>query len=80
MISAKSLAPDFGFAFSRVVCNLTEIIEEILAAIKKSQLQSAGFYSLKTQAGPGKREKGVRQCLSDKTEQTKGFQTGKGDL
>lgn len=69
VISAKSLAAGFGFSFSRVVCNLAEIIEEILAEIRKSQLQSAGFDSLKIWAGPGKGEKGVKQCLSDKIEQ-----------
>lgn len=60
VISTKSLAADFGFPFSRVVCNLAEIIEEILAEIQESKLQSAGFDSLKTWAGTGKGKKGVR--------------------
>lgn len=48
VISTKSLAADCGFPFSQVVCNLAEIIEEVLAEIQESKLQSAGFDSLKT--------------------------------
>lgn len=45
------------FPFSRVVGNLAEIIEEILAEIQKSKPQSAGFDSLKTWAGTAKGNK-----------------------
>jgi len=48
VISAKSLAANFGFPFGQVVCNLAEIVEEILPEIQKSQLHSADFDSLKT--------------------------------
>lgn len=57
VISTKSQAAGFGFPFSQVVCNLAEIIEEILAEIQKSKLQSAGLDSLKTRAGTGKGKK-----------------------
>lgn len=58
-ISAKSLAADFGFPFSWTVCDLTEIIEEVLAEIQNhnSSLQVLINYKYEQGLERGKEKK-----------------------